>query len=91
MVKTKDKNKKSEIIGSYRVHDKDTGSSVVQIALLTERINNLTAHFKTHKKDIHSRQGLIQLVNKRRGHLDYLKRVDEKQYRDLVKKLNLRK
>ena len=86
MVKTKDKNKKSEIIGSYRVHDKDTGS-----ALLTERINNLTAHFKTHKKDIHSRQGLIQLVNKRRGHLDYLKRVDEKQYRDLVKKLNLRK
>ena len=89
--KDKGKGKKSEVITSYRLHDKDTGSSAVQIALLTERINNLSGHFKTHKKDVHSRQGLIKLVNRRRRLLDYLKRVDEKQYKDVVKKLELRK
>ena len=83
--------KKSGIVGSYKIHDKDTGSSSVQIALLTNRINNLTGHFKAHKKDVHSRQGLIKLVNRRRKLLDYLKRVDEKRYKELIKKLELRK
>jgi len=88
--KTKKQDKTSTIKGN-QIHDKDTGSSSVQIALLTERINNLTSHFKVHKKDVHSRQGLIMLVNKRRRLLDYLKKVDQKQYKDLVKKLSLRK
>lgn len=88
---TKFKAKKKNIITSNKLHEKDTGSSAVQIALLTERINNLTGHFKMHKKDVHSRQGLIQLVNRRRKLLDYLKRIDDKQYKGLIKKLELRK
>lgn len=87
----KNKAKKSDIVSSHRLHETDTGSSAVQIALLTERINNLTDHFKAHKKDIHSRHGLIKLVSKRRKLLDYLRRVDTEQYKDMVKKLNLRK
>lgn len=89
--KTKFKEKKPKIVSSYRIHESDTGSSAVQIALLTERINNLTGHFKSYKKDIHSRQGLIKLVNRRRKLLDYLKRTDKKQYQSLIKKLDLRK
>ncbi len=86
-----DKIKKSEIIKSYSVHEKDTGSSEVQIALLTERINILTEHFKTHKGDHHSRRGLLELVGQRRRLLDYLKREDNEKYQKLIKKLKLRK
>ena len=89
--KTKFRTKKKGIITSHKLHEKDTGSGTVQIALLTERINDLTGHFKIHKKDVHSRQGLIKLVNRRRKLLDYVKRVDEQQYKDLIKKLDLRK
>lgn len=85
------KDKKKQIIQGFKSHDKDTGSAKVQIALLTERINNLTEHFKTHKKDHNSRQGLLKLVGKRRRLLDYLKNVEEKTYRDVIKKLELRK
>lgn len=85
------KEKKSDIVTSYRHHDKDTGSSAVQVALLTERINILTGHFKTHKKDFQSRRGLLKLVSQRRRHLDYLKKHTREEYEDLVKKLNLRK
>ena len=91
MSPTKEKKSKTSIIGSYKLHDQDTGSSAVQIALLTERINNLTGHFKSHKKDVHSRQGLIKMVNKRRSLLGYLKKIDEQQYKDIIKKLDLRK
>ncbi len=91
LTKRKNKPKKTGLIGSYKLHEKDTGSSSVQIALLTERINTLTGHFKVHKKDVHSRQGLIKLVNRRRRLLDYIKRTDETQYKDLIKKLELRK
>jgi small subunit ribosomal protein S15 len=69
----------------------DTGSPEVQVAILTERINNLTEHFKTHAKDNHSRRGLLMLVNKRRSLLDYLKREDQERYTALIAKLNLRK
>ena len=86
-----DKAKKAEIIKSCRVHEKDTGSSEVQIALLTERINSLTEHFKTHKKDHHSRRGLLELIGQRRRLLDYLKEEDNERYQELIKKLKLRK
>lgn len=86
-----DKKAKGELISDFKVHGKDTGSPTVQVALLTYRINNLTEHFKTHKKDHHSRQGLLKLVNKRRRLLQYLKDNDEKRYREVVKKLELRK
>ena len=89
MVLTKDQ--KTQIMSGYKNHDKDTGSAKVQIALLTERINNLTGHFKDHKKDHSSRQGLLKLVGKRRRLLDYLKRIDEAQYLDIIKRLDLRK
>ncbi len=82
---------KGEIIGQFRTHDKDTGSSVVQVALLTERINHLTEHFKIHKKDFHSRRGLLKLVGKRRRHLDYLKKKDLEKYRDIIKSLGIRR
>ena len=82
---------KTDVIGSYRIHDKDTGSPEVQIAILTERITNLTAHFKTHVKDNHSRRGLLMLVNKRRSLLDYLKKKDGGRYAELIAKLGLRK
>lgn len=85
------KAKKTEIIESFKVHNKDTGSAKVQIGILTERINQLTGHFKAHKKDHDSRHGLLKLVGKRRKLLDYLRRSDEKTYLDLIKKLDLRK
>ena len=85
------KERKTELIGTFGVHDSDTGSPEVQIALLTDRIVYLTEHFKTHKKDHHSRRGLLKLVSRRRKLLDYLKRKDFKRYRDIVTKLGLRK
>ena len=82
---------KTSVISQYRVHPTDTGSPEVQVAILTERILNLTEHFKTHAKDNHSRRGLLMLVNKRRSLLDYLKREDTTRYSDLIAKLGLRK
>ena len=78
-------------ITKHRLHDKDTGSPEVQIALLTQRIDHLTDHFKTHKKDHHSRRGLLKLVGKRRRLLDYLKGADIDRYRNIVGTLDLRK
>ncbi len=89
MVLTKEK--KKTVLDTYRHNPKDTGSSRVQIALLTERINVLTEHFKVHKKDFQSRRGLLKLVSRRRRLLDYLKRHNRKEYEELVAKLNLRK
>ncbi len=83
--------KKNEIISKYRVHDTDTGSPEVQIAILSERIGQLTEHFKTHKKDHGSRRGLLMLVSKRRSLLDYLKKNDSDRYRDVIAKLGIRK
>ncbi len=83
--------KKSEIIEKFKVHPSDTGSSEVQIALLTDRIHYLTDHFKTHKKDHHSRQGLLKLVGQRRSLLDYLKKKDINKYRILIQELGIRK
>ena len=83
--------RKQEIINQYRRDEKDTGSSEVQIALLTERINELTEHLKVHKKDHHSRRGLLKMVGQRRGMLDYLKKTDIERYRAIVQKLGLRK
>ena len=85
------KEKKAEVIQKHRAHDKDTGSSHVQIAVLTERINNLGSHFKAHVKDHHSRRGLLKLVSQRRKLLDYLKREDQNAYQKLIDDLNLRK
>ena len=83
--------RKQEIIKDNARGGTDTGSPEVQVAILTERINNLTEHFKTHAKDNHSRRGLLMLVNKRRSLLDYLKRKDVQRYSDLITKLGLRK
>jgi len=85
------KDGKQGVIQKYKSHPKDTGSSLVQIALLTERINNLGDHFKAHLKDHHSRRGLLKLVSQRRKLLDYLKREDEKAYFRLLEELDLRK
>lgn len=85
------KEQKQEVIQTFRKHEKDTGSSEVQIALLTQRINYLTEHFQVHAKDHHSRRGLLKLVGQRRRLLDYLKRVDLNRYREVVDKLGLRK
>jgi small subunit ribosomal protein S15 len=82
---------KTTIINKFRLHDSDSGSAEVQIALLTERINQLTEHFKVHKKDHHSRRGLMKLVGRRRRLLDYLKKNKLETYRDLIKSLNLRR
>ena len=82
---------KEKIVSVYRTHDADTGSPQVQIALLTERINELTEHFKTHKKDNHSRRGLLKMVSQRRSLLDYLKRKDIEQYHALISRLGLRR
>jgi len=82
---------KKDVISKYRLHDSDTGSSEVQVALLSQRIEYLTEHFKTHKKDHHSRRGLLKLVGQRRRLLDYLKRSDVERYRTVVSSLNLRK
>ena len=83
--------KKKQIIENFKVHNQDTGSAQVQIALLTERINLLTEHFKLHKKDFNSRRGLLILVGKRRRLLNYLKKKDVTKYQELLDKLNLRK
>jgi small subunit ribosomal protein S15 len=83
--------RKNEIIEKYKTHPSDTGSSEVQIALLTDRIQYLTEHFKSHKKDHHSRQGLLKLVGQRRSLLDYLKNKDINKYRALIKDLGIRK
>ena len=82
---------KAEIIAKYAIHEGDTGSPEVQIALLTERINHLNEHLKLNKKDHHSRRGLLLMVGQRRGMLEYLKRIDIERYRALVAKLGLRK
>jgi small subunit ribosomal protein S15 len=86
-----DVEKTKELVEQFRLHDTDTGSPEVQIALLTERITYLTEHFKTHKKDHHSRQGLLKLVSLRRSLLDYLKRSDMERYRTLIERLGIRK
>lgn len=85
------KERKSEIIGNFKTHDTDTGSPEVQVALLSERINYLTEHFKTHAKDHHSRRGLLKLVGQRRRLLDYLKGKDSERYAELIKRLGIRK
>jgi small subunit ribosomal protein S15 len=82
---------KQNVISKFRVHETDTGSPEVQIALLSQRIDHLTEHFKTHKKDFHSRRGLLQLVSQRRRLLNYLKASDIERYRKIVANLNLRK
>ena len=82
---------KTSAIESHRIHDKDTGSSEVQISLLTNRITSLTEHFKTHKKDHHSRRGLLRMVSKRRKLLDYLRRRDEGKYQAVIAALGIRK
>ena len=86
-----DKKEKQKIIKKYAREKGDTGSPEVQIALLTQRINYLTEHFKTHKKDHHSRQGLLKIVNQRRRLLNYLKRNDQPRYRKLIDELGIRK
>ena len=86
-----DKIKKQEIIKTYAKSENDTGSPFVQIALLTERINNLTNYLKSNKQDKHSRRGLMQLVGRRRGLLEYLKNKDIEAYRTLIEKLGIRK
>ena len=83
--------RKSELIGTFKKHDSDTGSPEVQVALLSERINYLTEHFKSHVKDHHSRRGLLKLVGQRRRLLDYLKGKDVDRYGELIKKLGIRK
>lgn len=85
------KERKKEVIDNYKQHEIDTGSPEVQIALLTERINTLTEHFKIHKKDHHSRRGLLKLVGQRRNQLDYLKSKDITRYREIITKLGIRK
>ncbi|MDD5291649.1 MAG: 30S ribosomal protein S15 [Candidatus Omnitrophica bacterium] len=85
------KENKEQVIGGFKKHEKDTGSAGVQIAILTERINQLSGHFKEHVKDHHSRRGLLRLVGRRRTLLDYLKKTDKKQYNELLDKLNLKK
>ncbi len=82
---------RQEIINNYQRGENDTGSPEVQVALLTARIQYLTEHFKTHKKDLHSRRGLLKLVNQRRKLLGYLKKKDEQRYKDLIKRLGLRR
>jgi small subunit ribosomal protein S15 len=82
---------KTTVVTKHRAHETDTGSTKVQVALLTERINTLTEHFKTHVKDFHSRRGLLVMVSQRRKLLDYLKRVDADKYRVLIDRLGLRK
>ncbi len=82
---------KEQVVGDYKTHEGDTGSSQVQIALLTQRINELTEHFKVHKKDNHSRRGLLKMVSRRRKLLDYLKRRDINEYHTIIEKLKLRR
>lgn len=86
-----DKDRKTEVVNSYRTHDSDTGSSEVQVAILSERIGYLTEHFKIHAKDHHSRRGLLMLVGQRRRLLDYLKGKDSGRYAELIRRLGIRK
>ncbi len=86
-----DVEKRSDIIGNFKLHDNDTGSPEVQIALLSARIEYLTEHFKVHKKDHHSRRGLLKLVGQRRRLLDYLKKKEVERYRSIISRLGLRK
>ena len=86
-----DSEKRSEIMARFQLHEKDTGSPEVQIALLSARITYLTEHFKLHKKDHHSRRGLLKLVGQRRRLLDYLKKKDLERYRIVIQRLGLRK
>jgi small subunit ribosomal protein S15 len=81
---------KNDVIRKYQLHENDRGSAPVQVALLTQRINELTEHFRTHKKDHHGRRGLLMMVGKRRRLLDYLKRTDLERYRSLIEDLRLR-
>ncbi len=83
--------RKSELMSEFGKTAGDTGSPEVQVAILTERINNLTGHFQTHKKDRHSRRGLLKMVSRRRSLLDYLKREDTERYADVIQRLGLRK
>jgi len=83
--------KKQQIVDAHKLHDTDTGSPEVQIALLSERITYLTEHFKTHKKDHHSRRGLLKIVGQRRGLLDYLKKKDVERYKAIIAKLGIRR
>ena len=83
--------RKPQVVVKFRTHERDTGSPEVQVALLTERIHYLTEHFKTHKKDHHSRRGLLKLVGQRRRLLDYLKQYDSERYKTVVQRLGLRK
>lgn len=85
------KDKKTEVIGQHKIHEKDTGSPEVQVAILTERINQLTGHLKIHKKDHHSRRGLLMMVGQRRRLLNYLMKKDVERYRAIIDKLGLRK
>lgn len=82
---------KQEVIGKYKLHEKDTGSPEVQVAILTQRIINLTEHLKIHKKDFHSRRGLLKMVGQRRALLNYLRKMDFERYRTLIEKLGLRR
>ena len=83
--------RKQELIQEYKVHDNDTGSPEVQVAVLTERINNLTEHFKTHDKDHHGRRGLLKMVSKRKALLGYLQKNEIERYRAIIKRLGLRR
>ncbi len=83
--------RKQEVMAEYATEKGDTGSVEVQVAVLTERINNLTGHMQSHKKDLHSRRGLLLLVNRRRKLLDYIKKKDDGRYQDLIKRLELRR
>ena len=85
------KDTKAGVIAAHRRHDTDTGSPQVQVAILTERITNLTEHFKTHVKDNHSRRGLLKLVSQRRQLLDYVRRTDETRYKTIIEKLGIRR
>ena len=83
--------KKSELIGTYKRNDSDTGSPEVQISILTERIKNLTEHMKEHKKDVHSRRGLLKMVSQRRKLLDYVRGVEEARYKAIIEALGIRR
>ena len=83
--------RKTQVVSDYALHEGDTGSPEVQVAILSERIGNLTEHLKTHKKDFHSRRGLLIMVGQRRRLLDYLKRKDQKRYESLIQRLGLRR
>ena len=85
------KEHKTEVIDDFKIHAKDTGSPVVQVALLTQKINYLADHFKAHKKDFHSRRGLLMMIGKRRRLLAYLKKTDLQKYQETIEKLKLRK